>query len=145
MEPRSSVVNILPTLQTLCLPEPLGTGPLNTRARNFLIPGPPLAPADSTYIPLLPLRGRGGRADPGDCQTHNTALCHHSQDVSPFVLKSAQSHRVEMPEFNTTSLTTLSAKCPWLFNRPNLLALLSLDVLHSFFLTYLTLNSSFSD
>ena len=91
MELRSSVVNILPASQTLCLPEPLGTGPLNTRAGNSVIPGRPSVPADSTYIPLLPLWGGVGRVDPGDCQTHNTTLCHHSQDVSPFVLKSAQS------------------------------------------------------
>lgn len=71
-----------------------------------------------------------GRAGPGDCQTHSTALL-QGQSSGLFVLKLAQSRRVEMPEFNTTSLTTCSAKCPWLFSRPNLLALWSLDVLHS--------------
>lgn len=126
-EPRNKVVNILPALQTA----PLSFWP-HAQAMHAVTPVEPQPGCiPPTSIPPLLWRKEEETGQALGIGAHNTMQ--HSSGFRLLILKFTQSHRVEMPEFNTTFFTTCSAKCPWVFNRPNFLALWSLDVLHSLF------------
>lgn len=141
-EPGNKVVNIPPALQTPFVSGAPGSRP-GRQGSEFCEPRQSPSRGGFHLHSLLALvAGRrdgglwGGGGRPGQGAVSIQRCSRRSQSRSLLVLKFAPSQRVEMPEFNTTSLSAHSAKCPWLFNKPNLLALGRLHVLRSLFLDF---------
>lgn len=123
-KPRNKVVNIFPTMQTLCLSEPL------TQAVNSVIPGR----AQSGWITSTSFHFSGGKGElQGTQERRRQGRLWGLSDIQPCSVPQLRVQPVRFLKFTQSAelkcLNSMSLLSPhaqpnvWLFSRPNLLAL----------------------